>query len=75
MAVRRVRDPNKGSEYGGTDGLVQPPPHEPTAREQLIAIHQRQVLATGDFTAINNMDDDLMTASTDQYKGEGINTE
>lgn len=75
MAERKVRDYLKGSEYGGTDGLVQPPPHEPTPREQLIAIHQRQVLATGDFTAINNMNDDLMTASTDQYKGEGTDAQ
>lgn len=68
MAERKVRDYLKGSEYGGVDGLVQPPPHEPDAREQLIAIHQRKVLATGDFTAEDNMADDLMTASTDQYK-------
>jgi hypothetical protein len=32
-------DPNGGSEYGGVPGLVQPPPHEPTASEKLSALY------------------------------------
>lgn len=70
MATRKTRDPNKGSEYGGTDSLIQPSPHdwENTPREKLIAIHQRKALATGDFLVEDNMADDLLPPSTDQYR-------
>lgn len=73
---RRVRDPAKGSEFGGVDGLVQPPPHEPTAREQLIAMHQRFVqppLSTDERVweeVPGDMRNDVLPASTDQYKGQ-----
>lgn len=32
-------DPAFGSEFGGVGGLIQPPPHEPTAREKLMQLH------------------------------------
>lgn len=72
---RKVRDIRKGSEFGGVDGLVQPLPHVPTAREQLIAIHQRLVLPPTDTAeqqweeVPGDMRNDLLPASTDQYKG------
>lgn len=31
-------DPDTGTEYGGVSGLVQPPPHEPTASERLMML-------------------------------------
>lgn len=34
-----ARDPNKGSELGGTSGLIQPAPHEATPSETLIQIY------------------------------------
>lgn len=34
-----VQDPNKGSELGGTSGLIQPSPHEPTPSETLMQIY------------------------------------
>lgn len=34
-----ARDPNRGSELGGTSGLIQPSPHEPTPSETLIQIY------------------------------------
>lgn len=68
---RKVRDPDKGSEFGGVDGLLQPPAHEPDAREQLIAIHQRFVLPTSETAeeVPGDMRNDVLPASTDQYKG------
>lgn len=71
VGKRKTRDPDKGSEFGGVDGLVQPPPHESTPREQLIAIHQRFVLPTNDTAEAvpGDMRDDVLPASTDQYKG------
>lgn len=70
MAKRKTRDPSKGTEYGGTDGLIQPPPHDWTdsPHETLVAIHQRQALATGDALVENNMADELLPPSTDQYR-------
>jgi hypothetical protein len=32
-------DPNTGSEFGGVAGIVQPPPHNPTASERLSMIY------------------------------------
>ena len=32
-------DPAFGSEYGGVGGIVQPPPHTPTASERLTMIY------------------------------------
>lgn len=32
-------DPNNGSEFGGVGGLIQPPPHSPSASERLMMIH------------------------------------
>lgn len=72
MATRKVRDPYKGSEFGGTDGLVQPPPHDWTnrPREVLIAIHQREtLLPVGVENPNGDMRGDLLPPSTDQYKG------
>lgn len=75
VGKRKARNIDKGSEFGGVDGLVQPPPHEPTAREQLIAIHQRFVLPpenTEDRVweeVPGDMRNDVLPASTDQYKG------
>lgn len=75
VGKRKARDIEKGSEFGGVDGLVQPSPHEPTAREQLIAIHQRFVLPpenTEDRVweeVPGDMRNDVLPASTDQYKG------
>lgn len=42
MVNKRTPDPNRGSEYGGVPGLVQPPPHEPSgsAQEKLLGIYQ-----------------------------------
>ena len=31
-------DPNRGSELGGVEGLIQPPPHKPTGHERMMAI-------------------------------------
>lgn len=31
---------NEPSEYGGYPGLIQPPPHEPTAYEQMRIVYQ-----------------------------------
>lgn len=28
-------DPNRGTEFGGVGGLIQPPPHVPTAKERM----------------------------------------
>jgi len=77
MAVgkRKVRNIQKGSEFGGVEGLMQPTPHEPTAREQLIAMHQRFVKPPDNTTERDweevpgDMRNDLLPASTDQYKG------
>lgn len=75
VGKRRARDIIKGSEFGGVDGLVQPAPHVPTAREQLISIHQRKVLPpeNTDFQTWEevpgDMRNDVLTASTDQYSG------
>lgn len=33
-------DVNRGSEFGGVPGLVQPPPHVPTASERLSLIYR-----------------------------------
>ena len=72
---RKTRDIEKGSEFGGVDGLMQPPPHEPTAREELISIHQRFVLPpentqTRTWEEVpGDMRNDVLPASTDQYKG------
>lgn len=35
-----ARDINKGSEFGGVEGLVQPPPHVPTAAERLSLLYR-----------------------------------
>lgn len=32
-------DPDLGSEYGGVSGIIQPPPHTPTASERLSMIY------------------------------------
>jgi hypothetical protein len=32
-------DPELGSEYGGVGGLIQPPPHTPSASERLSMIY------------------------------------
>lgn len=70
IGKRKSRDYTKGSEYGGVEGLVQPDPHEPTAREQLIAIHQRTVLPEPSMPENpNDMRPEVQRASTDQYKG------
>jgi hypothetical protein len=34
-----TEDPNDGSEYGGVAGIVQPPPHVPSASERLSMIY------------------------------------
>lgn len=34
-----TEDPDDGSEYGGVGGLIQPPPHTPTASERLSMIY------------------------------------
>lgn len=34
-----TEDPDDGSEYGGVAGIVQPPPHTPTASERLSMIY------------------------------------
>ena len=71
VGKRKVRKIEKGSEFGGVDGLVQPAPHEPTSREQLIAIHQRFVLPGSPTSeeVPGDMRNDVLPASTDQYKG------
>lgn len=75
VGKRKVRKPEQGTEFGGVDGLMQPPPHEATAREQLISLHQRFVLPpdnTGERTweeVPGDMRNDVLPASTDQYKG------
>ena len=41
MVINRNKyDPSKGSEYGGTPGLIQPPPHEPTNKDKLKMLYQ-----------------------------------
>jgi hypothetical protein len=41
MAIDRNKyDPQKGSEYGGVPGLIQPPPHELTAKDKLKMLYQ-----------------------------------
>ena len=37
--MAKAKDPNRGTEYGGVAGLVQPAPHEPDAREKLMGIY------------------------------------
>jgi hypothetical protein len=70
VGKRRARDIEKGSEFGGVDGLVQPAPHTPTPREELIAIHQRFVLPGEKSEEVpGDMRNDILPASTDQYKG------
>lgn len=75
VGKRKTRDIEKGSEFGGVEGLMQPPPHEPTAREELISIHQRFVLPPENTQARTweevpgDMRNDVLPASTDQYKG------
>jgi hypothetical protein len=32
-------DPNRGTEFGGVGGIVQPPPHVPTAKERMRQIY------------------------------------
>lgn len=70
MAKRKVRDPNRGTEFGGQDGLVQPGNHIPRPREVLIGIHQRKILSPRDSIVTENdmRNDDALPASTDQYK-------
>jgi hypothetical protein len=34
-----TEDPDLGTEYGGVGGIVQPPPHTPTASERLTMIY------------------------------------
>lgn len=40
-------DPATGSEYGGVAGMIQPPPHAPTARERLRMIYAIDPLDDG----------------------------
>ena len=40
-------DTAKGSEYGGVGGVVQPPPHNPTASERLSMIYAIDPLDDG----------------------------
>jgi hypothetical protein len=34
-----TENPDLGSEYGGVGGIIQPPPHNPTASERLTMIY------------------------------------
>lgn len=41
MVINRHKyDPQKGSEYGGVPGLIQPEPHELTAKDKLKMLYQ-----------------------------------
>lgn len=70
MGKRRIRDPLKGTEFGGQDGLVQPGNHIPTPREELISKHQRKILPPNDSIILENdmRNSDTLPASTDMYK-------
>lgn len=36
---RNLPDPNRGTEFGGVEGLIQPPPHVPTGHERMRQIY------------------------------------
>lgn len=40
-------DPDRGSEFGGVPGLVQPPPHKPSGSERLSMIYAIDSLDDG----------------------------
>lgn len=42
-------DYRTGSEFGGVDGLIQPPPHVPTASERLMMIRQIDPMDDGSY--------------------------
>lgn len=42
-----IEDPDTGSEFGGVGGLIQPPPHNPSASERLSMIYAIDPLDDG----------------------------
>lgn len=42
-----TEDPERGSEFGGVPGLIQPPPHNPSASERLSMIYAIDPLDDG----------------------------
>lgn len=43
-----TRDPNRGTEFGGTRGLIQPLPHQPTTTETLMQVYATEPAALAD---------------------------
>lgn len=43
-----TQDPNRGTEFGGTAGRIQPPPHTPTPSEVLSQVYATEPAALPD---------------------------
>jgi len=56
----------RGSEYGGVEGMIQPPPHKPTPPEKLKLIYQTNPYADAQYADGTTVVDDVPIPETQQ---------